>query len=300
MEKQKKRTLLRSLLGDLPDRNMHMEVQCLKTERINGGTLEQLQFKYPGEPAFQGYFVLPEKRSGKVPTILYNHSHGSLFHLGKDELLQGAPYQNGPYLPDLLDAGYAILTIDHRAFGSRADRKIDDIFKEMLWRGQVLWGMMLYDSIRALDYLCSREEVDTDRIGTVGMSMGSTMAWYLAAMDERVKVCADICCMTDFEELIKAEHLSGHGTYYFIPGLLKHFDTASINALIAPRAHISVNGRFDGLTPEPGLDKVDSVLKTVYEAEGCPEKWCMLKYPVQHQETPEMRRQILDFFRRYL
>ena len=295
-----KRTLLWSLMGDLPDRKMPVDVQSLKVEKIEGGTLELLQFKYPDEPAFQGYFLLPEGRQGKVPAILYNHSHGSLFHLGKDELLQGAPYQNGPWLPDLLKAGYAVLTIDHRAFGSRSDKKIDDIFKEMLWRGQVLWGMMLYDSVRALDYLCSREEVDTERIGTVGMSMGSTMAWYLAAVDERIKVCADICCMTDFEELIKAKHLCGHGTYYFVPSLLKYFDTASINALIAPRYHISVNGMYDGLTPEAGLDKVDAALKEVYQQAGCPEHWKMLKYPVQHQEVPEMRREIMAFFRKYL
>ncbi|MBO5681528.1 MAG: acetylxylan esterase, partial [Lentisphaeria bacterium] len=285
---QEKRKQLWSLMGDLPDRKMPVDVQTLKVEKIEGGTLELLQFKYPDEPAFQGYFVLPDRRNGKIPAILYNHSHGSLFHLGKDELLQGAPYQNGPYLPDLLNAGYAVLTIDHRAFGSRSDRKIDDIFKEMLWRGQVLWGMMLYDSVRALDYLCSREEVDAERIGTVGMSMGSTMAWYLAAVDERIKVCADICCMTDFEELIKAEHLCGHGTYYFVPRLLKYFATAAINALIAPRPHISVNGKYDGLTPEAGLDKVDAALKTIYQNAGCPEHWKMIKYPVQHQEVPEM------------
>ena len=297
---QKKRTLLWSLMGDLPDRKMPVDVQSLKVEKIEGGTLELLQFKYPEEPAFQGYFVLPERRQGKVPAILYNHSHGSLFHLGKDELLQGAPYQNGPWLPDLLKAGYAVLTIDHRAFGSRSDKKIDDIFKEMLWRGQVLWGMMLYDSVRALDYLCSREEVDAERIGTVGMSMGSTMAWYLAAVDERIKVCADICCMTDFEELIKAKHLCGHGTYYFVPSLLKYFDTAAINALIAPRYHISVNGMYDGLTPEAGLDKVDAALKKVYQQAGCPEHWKMLKYPVQHQEVPKMREEIMTFFRKHL
>ena len=292
-----KRTLLWSLMGDLPDRKMPVDVQSLKVEKIEGGTLELLQFKYPDEPAFQGYFVLPERRQKKVPAILYNHSHGSLFHLGKDELLQGAPYQNGPWLPDLLKAGYAVLTIDHRAFGSRSDKKIDDIFKEMLWRGQVLWGMMLYDSVRALDYLCSREEVDAERIGTVGMSMGSTMAWYLAAVDERIKVCADICCLTDYDELLKKGELDRHGLYYYVPGLLKYFDTAGINALIAPRAHIGVEGQFDGLTPEAGLNKINEALKQVYQDQGCPENWLMKKYPVEHQETPAMRQDVLDFIR---
>ena len=65
-----------------------------------------------------------------------------------------------------------------------------------------MWGMMVYDSIRALDYLETRPDIDAGRIGTLGLSMGSTMAWWLAALDERVKVCVDLCCLTDFEALM--------------------------------------------------------------------------------------------------
>ena len=72
----------------------------------------------------------------------------------------------------------------------------------MLWRGRVMWGMMVYDSLRALDYLASRRDVDRSRLGTLGLSMGSTMAWWVAALDERVKACVDICCLTDYEALM--------------------------------------------------------------------------------------------------
>src|SRR5437763_1866113 len=140
-------------------------------------------------------------------------------------------------------------------FGERSTRTELDTFKEMLWKGQVLWGMMVYDNLRALDYLLTREDVNPSRIGTVGLSMGSTMAWWTAALDERVKVTIDLCCLTDFHELIETRGLDGHGIYYFVPNLLKHFDTSSINALIAPRAHLSLNGNYDQLTPPRGLDK---------------------------------------------
>ena len=49
------------------------------------------------------------------------------------------------------------------------------------------------------------------------MSMGSTMAWWLAALDERVKVTVDICCLTDFQALIAQKDLSAHGIYYYVP-----------------------------------------------------------------------------------
>ena len=58
----------------------------------------------------------------------------------------------------------------------------------MLWRGRVLWGMMMFDELRALNYLASRPEVDPTRLGVTGMSMGSTKAWWLAALDPRVRL----------------------------------------------------------------------------------------------------------------
>ena len=82
--------------------------------------------------------------------------------------------------------------------------------------------------------------------------MGSTMAWWLAALDERVKVCVDLCCLTDFAALIETRGLDGHGIYYYVPRLLKHFTTAEINALIAPRPHLALAGNYDRLTPSPG------------------------------------------------
>jgi hypothetical protein len=159
---------------------------------------------------------------------------------------------------------------------------------------------MVFDSLRAIDYLYTRADVDTGRIGTVGMSMGSTKAWWLSALDTRIKVCADICCMTEFEALIEAGGLDEHGVYYYVPGLLKHFTTASINSLICPRPHLSLNGIYDRLTPEQGLDKIDAELKKLYKERNASECYELKKYPVAHQETLEMREEVLRFFKRWL
>jgi hypothetical protein len=167
------------------------------------------------------------------------------------------------------------------------------MFKAMLWQGQVLWGMMVYDSLRALDWLSARTDVDAARIGTLGISMGSTMAWWLAALDERVKVTVDICCLTDFHTLLEKKGLSGHGIYYYVPGLLKHFSTT-------PRAHLGLAGLQDTLTPVEGLDIIDRELTRVYAAAGHPERWKLLRYDVAHQETAEGRQEIIAFLQRFL
>jgi dienelactone hydrolase len=186
-------------------------------------------------------------------------------------------------------------------FGGRsASHTEGDLFKEMLRKGRVLWGMMVYDALRGLDYLLTRPEVDASRVATLGMSMGSTMAWWVAALDERIKVCVDICCLTDFDALIESKGLSGHGVYYFVPSLLKHFTTSQINTLIAPRAHLGLAGNLDPLTPPAGLDRIDRELKQAYARAGKPEHWKLLRYEVAHQETPAMRQEILAFLRQRL
>jgi dienelactone hydrolase len=170
----------------------------------------------------------------------------------------------------------------------------------MLWQGRVLWGMMVYDSLRALDYLTTRPEIDPARLGTLGMSMGSTMAWWLAALDPRIRVCVDLCCLTDFDALIDSRGLDGHGIYYYVPSLLKHFTTSQINALIAPRPHLSLAGTLDPLTPPAGLERVDRELKEIYRSLGRPEAWELRKFEVGHAETPAMRQAALSFLDKWL
>src|SRR5439155_5296405 len=116
------------------------------------------------------------------------------------------------------------------------------------------------------------------RVATLGLSMGSTMAWWVAALDERVKVTIDLCCLTEFRALLDTRGLDGHGIYYYVPGLLKHFGTAEINALIAPRPHLSLAGNFDRLTPPVGLDRVDAALRAVYAEHGAADAWKLLRY----------------------
>ena len=134
----------------------------------------------------------------------------------------------------------------------------------------------------------------------MGLSMGSTMAWWTAALDERVKVTIDLCCLTDFHELIRTRGLDGHGIYYFVPGLLKHFDTSGINALIAPRAHLSLNGNYDRLTPPAGLDQIEREMTKVYRACGAPGAWKSFRRDTGHFETHEMRAELLAWLERWL
>ena len=159
---------------------------------------------------------------------------------------------------------------------------------------------MVYDSIRALDWLVTRGDVDPSRVATLGMSMGSTMAQWLGALDERVKVAVDICCLTEYHTLLADKGLARHGIYYYVPGLLKEFTASDVNALIVPRPHLGLAGTKDALTPLAGLDIIERELNAAYAEAGHPERWRLLRYDVGHQETAEGRREALAFLRAWL
>ncbi len=295
------RQALYALLGDLPERQCPISARVISAREYDGYWLETLDLDLNGIERVPAYFVRPKGPVRNAPAVLYNHAHGGNYVLGKDEFIHGRDaLQAPPYAKVLTELGYCGLCLDAWNFGERRGRTESALFKELLWKGQVLWGLMVYDSLRALDYLCTRPEVDGERLATLGLSMGSTMAWWLAALDERVRVCVDICCLTDFEELIHSQGLDGHGIYYYVPGLLKQFDTASINALIAPRAHLSLAGNYDSLTPPRGLDKLDAALQEIYAAQGVPERWRMVRYDTGHFETAHGRAEILAFLQTHL
>lgn len=296
-----RRAELYTLLGDLPDRYLPIEAETVREEERDGYLLETLTLHLNGLEPVPAYFAKPKNLSGPAPTVLFDHSHGGGYDIGKTEFIEGRRYlQNPPYAKVVTDLGYVGLCIDTWVFGERSHTSEMDMFKAMIWQGRVLWGMMVYDSIRAMDYLVTRPEVDAENIATLGISMGSTMAWWLAALDERVKVTVDICCLTEFHALLRDGGLGRHGIYYYVPSLLKYFTTSDINALIAPRPHLALAGLQDGLTPVEGLDIIDAALQAEYAKHGAPENWKLLRYDVGHQETPEGRQEIIAFLQKHL
>jgi pimeloyl-ACP methyl ester carboxylesterase len=298
---EERRSELYGLMGDLPDRSRPVSARLVGKEMRDSYILEKLVLDLNGVELVPAYFVRPRAIDGPVPVVLYNHAHGGDYVLGKDELLGGrSALQQPAYAEALTAQGYAALAIDTWMFGERRGRTESETFKQMLWEGKVLWGMMVYDSLKAIDYLATRDDVDVSRLATIGLSMGSTMAWWTAALDERVKVTVDLCCLTDYQALIETRGIDGHGIYYYVPSLLKHFSTTDINALIAPRPHLSLAGNFDRLTPPAGLDRIDAALRDVYAEHGAPDAWKLLRYDIGHFETAAMREEILEFLARWL
>jgi len=304
MSIEKSREKLYSLLGDLPDANMPIISRTVAVDE-NGENdsfiTESLVLSLNGTEEVPAYFTRPKNAAGPYPAVLFSHSHGGFYHMGKSELLRPAPYgYPTSYAQAMAERGIACLAIDHWCFGERFGRDELTTFKSMLWKGQVMWGMMVFDSLRAVDYLASRPDVDSTRIGATGISMGSNMSIWVTALDSRIKPCADLCCLTDFDELERIGNLNGHSIYYYVPGLQKHFSMADINALIAPRPHLSTAGVYDDLTPLHGLTKIEKALCKIYDDMGAAGGFVLKTYPCGHLETRAMREDVLTFIEQTL
>jgi hypothetical protein len=130
---------------------------------------------------------------------------------------------------------------------------------------------------------------------TLGLSMGSTMALWSAALDARIAGCVELCCAAEYDALLHSGGLDWHGEYFFVPDLLQHFTLGEIAALIAPRPHGSLAGRADPLTPPAGLASLDRTLRAAYAVLGAGAAWQQHLEDGGHAETPSMRSRVLSW-----
>jgi len=295
----KVREQLWQLLGKLPSRSKVPKVRTLSREDKGGYVLEKFEFDNGAGATVPGYLLLPKNVTGKAPAILYCHWHGGHYDVGKEELFRtnATPVPAGP---TLAKRGYVVIAVDAYCFGERngngpggpaekgsAGEMTTSKFN--LWAGRTLWGMILRDDLMALDYLCSRPEVDTSRIGVTGISMGATRTWWLMALDERLKAGVAVCCLTRYQNLIANEGLKQHGIYYFIPGMLNHFDTEAVVALAAPRPLLFQSGETDGGSPVEGIRMIEKTVRRTYTLYDRAEAFESLICPkVGHVYLPEM------------
>ncbi len=296
-------------LGDLPPRPSPPKARVVSRELRHGYTLERVAIDNGVDNEISALLLIPEKLQKPAPAILWLHSSTP----DKNQVI--TPNTNGgeePLGEAWVRAGYVVFAPDAYWHGDRAGtgpagaaektgEEHTSLFKFHLWMGRTLWGMFVRDDQIALDYLCRRPEVDAQRIGATGMSMGSTRAWWLAAVDERVTATVGIACLTRYQNLIAHGQLRQHGVYYFTNGLLKHFDSEAVVALIAPRAALFLTGELDAGSPADGIRVIEQQVSKVYTALGAPEKFRSVLYPeTGHTVTPEMRREMMAWFERWL
>jgi dienelactone hydrolase/lysophospholipase L1-like esterase len=311
-KKQRPEALRRVMasLGDLPTRPAPQKPRVVSREIHSHFTLERVAIDNGVDGEVSALLLVPANLKKPAPAILWLHSSTP----DKTQVL--VPNTNGgeASLGEVFTkAGYVVLAPDAYWHGDRVGTgpagsaetgraEQESLFKYHLWMGRTLWGMFVRDDQIALDYLCSRPEVDIKRIGATGMSMGSTRAWWLAAVDDRVACTVAVACFTRYENLIRHGQLRQHGVYYFVDGLLKHFDVEGVIACIAPRPLLALTGDLDAGSPVDGIKVIEQQVRQVYRTFDKGEvRFRSVVYPdVGHTYTPQMREEMLAWFQRWL
>jgi len=261
---------------------------------------ERLDFDFEGAGTVRGYLTRPAK-PGKHPAILYSHSHGGRLDIGARGMMEGRYYLLRPWGPMLPRAGYGPFCLDMPSSGERHQISESSAAKAAIWYGKSLIGHMVSDSAAALTYLAGREEVDTSRIGGFGISLGSTLTYWLAALDTRLKAIAHLCCYADYATLVELGAHDHHGIYLLVPGLLNHTSTGEMAGMVAPRPQLICLGEEDELTPPLSIERAVPVTRGMYEAAGAADKLEIFLQPgVAHLETQENHDRVMAFFAREL
>jgi dienelactone hydrolase len=160
---------------------------------------------------------------------------------------------------------------------------------------------MLAEQAAGLSYLAQHPAVDPTRIATLGISMGGTLAWWLAAMDTRVAAVVSLCCFADMGELIHSGTHDGHGIYMTVPGLLPIARTGKVAGLTAPRPQFFGIGLQDWSTPEPAFKIAQTDIENAYSDVSAEANLAFhIEAKFGHKETPAMRAAVLEFLSRHL
>ncbi|MEO5976024.1 MAG: alpha/beta hydrolase family protein [Chryseolinea sp.] len=300
---QKMRTGIRDtlvkLMGDLPPIPTKTPVKILGTEDKGSYTIEKFEFENGAGAIVPGVLLKPKTGLKKYPAIYYSHWHGGNYDLGKRELFST---HHTPQVPAdvLTQLGYIVIAIDAYGFGERSGKgpggpeeiggseELSES-KYQLWLGRSLWSMMVRDDRMALNYLFTRPDVDVTRVAATGISMGATRTWWLMALDERIKAGVAVGCMTRYQNLIDEHKLKAHGIYYFVPGILKHFDTEAIISMIAPRPILFMTGDEDIGSPVSGIKSLEAPVKSIYKLNGTESSFQSIIYEhTGHVYTPDM------------
>jgi cephalosporin-C deacetylase-like acetyl esterase len=190
--------------------------------------------------------------------------------------------------------GYVALSLDKVGYNQR-ESEGPHRSRNLFLVGMTVQGIQVWDNMRAIDYLCSREDVDPERIGCTGASGGGNQTMYVSSLDERIKACVPVCSV----EMAECYMHKGFCTCETVPGLLQFADLVDICGLIAPRALLLVHGLLDdGFRINSGR-KALRRLNKIYSLYD-PAKLSSFAAYSGHAYNKEMREAVYAWFDRWL
>jgi hypothetical protein len=252
-----------------------------------------------------GNLYLPKKIEKPLPTILYVCGHSRV--LGKDGTPMGAKAGYQHHGAWYARNGYACLTIDTLQLGEIEGIHHGTHRYGMWWwlnRGYTPAGVEAWNCVRALDYLETRPEIDKTRFGVTGRSGGGAYSWWIAAIDDRIKVAVPTAGITDLQNHVVDGTVEGHCDCMFMVNTYR-WDYPQVAALVAPRPLLISNTDSDGIFPLDGVVRTFDKVRRIYrlfdsEKKGTSADVALNISPGPHKDTQELNTHEFRWFNHYL
>ncbi|MDA7492782.1 acetylxylan esterase [bacterium] len=265
----------------------------------NGVIAERIHFQSRPGLYVTGNFYRPVKQDTPLPAILYVCGHG---RVKRDGISLGNKTHYQHHGAWFARNGYVCLTIDTIQLG-----EIEGIhhgtYREKMWwwnnRGYTPAGVEAWNCVRALDYLQSRDEVDSERIGVTGRSGGGAYSWWIAAIDERIKVAVPVAGITSLKNHVVDGCVEGHCDCMYMVNTYR-WDYPMVAALVAPRPLLISNTDKDRIFPLDGVVDVYTRTKKIYQLYDADDKLGLHITEGPHQDTQELRVHAFRWFNHYL
>ncbi|GBD35337.1 hypothetical protein HRbin36_00448 [bacterium HR36] len=261
--------------------------------------VEKLHFQSrPGLYVTANLYIPKNIKSGeKLPAVLYVCGHSNRGRDGNKTAFQ----HHGIWFAT---HGYVCMIIDTLQLGEIAGIH-HGTYREGRWwwysAGYTPAGVECWNGIRALDYLCSRPEVDPERIAVTGISGGGAYTTWISAADERVKVAVPASGFSDLRTHVVDRVINGHCDCMF-PHNVYRWDFSTILGLIAPRALLFLNSSNDTIFPMPGNERLRFQMHQFYGL-FYPQPQSHFEFgvvPGPHQDHPELRLLAYRWINRHL
>jgi pimeloyl-ACP methyl ester carboxylesterase len=205
-----------------------------------------------GERA-RAYLGVPLNLQGKAPGVVALHG---TFERGIEQAAGLVDDPEKAYLDHLCRRGYVVIAPEHFVSGERVppEGAYDTTRFHEKHPEWTAVGKFTYEHAIAVDILAGMPEVDAERLGVMGHSLGGQGAIFLAAYDDRLKAAVSNCAASFFRHNPGVEHWArNHWYVYFkhirrglLKGELPPIDFHEIIALVAPRAFLDVSALNDG------------------------------------------------------
>jgi dienelactone hydrolase len=298
--------LLECLGGPWPE-PCALRAQVRRTIQKDGYRLETVSYETEPGDRVPAHVLVPDgiDAAHPAPAVAVWHQHNGAYPLGKSEPagLSGSPMHHTGVA--LAKEGYLVICPDALCFGERqcpqmpgSDYERFEFLRYVVAGKSMAWKNIL-DMRRAIDYLVSRPEVQKQRIGCYGHSMGSTHTWLVGPWEPRLKCLVGNCCLPTYAAIHRTHLL--HCFPNFIPGWFQHGDTPDIAGLIAPRAlHLNL-GELDGGSPIEEARQGCQTIARAYQRAGVADQFSyFIEQQAGHVLSHAMWRRARDWFRKHL